>query len=83
MGGRLTYGALAEAVGSPRASRAVGQALRMNPLPIITPCHRVVAANGGPGGFCGEGREGEPGVLVKMRLLANEQKWIGEDLKRR
>ena len=53
-GETLTYGEVARAVGHPRAARAVGQAMACNRLPILIPCHRVVAADGGLGGFgCG------------------------------
>lgn len=50
-----TYGQVARAIGKPRASRAVGQALGRNPVPIIIPCHRVVASDGGLGGYSGGG----------------------------
>jgi len=46
-----TYGEIARAIGNPGASRAVGNALGRNPACIVIPCHRVVAANGGLGGF--------------------------------
>ncbi len=46
-----TYGQVAEAIGSPRACRAVGQALRANPVPIVVPCHRVIGSNGSLTGF--------------------------------
>ena len=49
-GETLSYGEVAGMVGNPRAARAVGQAVGANPLPIVLPCHRVLAANG-PGGF--------------------------------
>ena len=49
-GETVTYGELARLCGHPRAARAVGTAMRLNPLPIIIPCHRVVAS-GGPGGY--------------------------------
>jgi methylated-DNA-[protein]-cysteine S-methyltransferase len=49
-GETFTYGQLARMAGSPGAARAVGQAMARNPLPIVIPCHRVVAADG-PGGF--------------------------------
>ncbi len=49
-GETFTYGQLARMSGSPGAARAVGQVMAKNPLPILVPCHRVVAANG-PGGF--------------------------------
>ncbi len=52
-GSTVTYGGLAEASGHPGASRAVGSACRMNPLPIIIPCHRVVPASGGIGNYSG------------------------------
>lgn len=60
----VTYGELARAVGRPRAARAVGGAVGANPIPIIVPCHRVVAARG-LGGF-------GPGLEWKRRLLALE-----------
>lgn len=49
-----TYGEVATEIGRPRASRAVGAACGANPAPIVVPCHRVVAAGGGLGGFSGE-----------------------------
>lgn len=45
-GGLVSYAALAERAGSPRAARAVGRAMATNPLPLIVPCHRVVNADG-------------------------------------
>jgi methylated-DNA-[protein]-cysteine S-methyltransferase len=63
-----TYGELAAAVGTPGAARAVGRALGRNPIPIIIPCHRIVAANGRSGGFSAPG-----GVSTKMRLLQIER----------
>ncbi len=60
-----TYGELARRVGRPGAARAVGQANGANPLPIVVPCHRVVAADGGLGGYAG-------GADTKRRLLALE-----------
>ncbi|MFW6125948.1 MAG: methylated-DNA--[protein]-cysteine S-methyltransferase [Chloroflexota bacterium] len=60
-----SYGWVARWIGRPRAVRAVGQALARNPLPIIVPCHRVVASDGSPGGFTG-------GLELKKRLLALE-----------
>ena len=53
-GAALSYGEVAAAVGSPKAARAVGQAVGSNPLPLLIPCHRVLAAEGRIGGFgCG------------------------------
>ncbi len=60
-----TYKWVAEKVGSPNASRAVGQALGRNPLPIILPCHRVIESGGSLGGYSG-------GVNIKRRLLDME-----------
>jgi O-6-methylguanine DNA methyltransferase len=62
-----SYGEVAARLGQPTASRAVGQALGRNPFAIVVPCHRVVAANGRPGGFSAAG-----GVAAKVRLLALE-----------
>ncbi len=62
-----TYGWLAAHVGRPRAARAVGQAVGANPLPIVIPCHRIMASGGGLGGWSG-GDIGE-----KVRLLDMEK----------
>ncbi|MCZ7413649.1 methylated-DNA--[protein]-cysteine S-methyltransferase [Streptomyces sp. WMMC897] len=64
-GGVATYQDLAEAVGEPGAARAVGMAMGANPLPVVVPCHRVVASGGGLGGFGG-------GLEAKRSLLALE-----------
>jgi methylated-DNA-[protein]-cysteine S-methyltransferase len=48
-----TYGEVAAAAGSPRASRAAGNALASNPIPIVIPCHRVLRSGGGMGGYTG------------------------------
>lgn len=66
-----TYGQLADAVGSPRAARAVGQAMRRNPLPLLIPCHRVVSASG-IGGYSGKDQDG-PQLVRKRAILAFEQ----------
>jgi methylated-DNA-[protein]-cysteine S-methyltransferase len=60
-----SYAWVAEQIKKPQAVRAVGQALGKNPLPIIVPCHRVVASNGKLGGFSG-------GVEMKRYLLSLE-----------
>ena len=62
-----TYGWVAERIGKPKAARAVGQALSRNPLPIIVPCHRVIASDGKLGGFTG-------GLAMKRALLALESR---------
>jgi len=70
-GRTTTYAELAETVGSPRGIRAVGQANRRNPIPILIPCHRVVAADGGLGGYLGI--DGASTALdVKRWLLRHE-----------
>ncbi len=66
----VTYGLLANRAGSPRAVRAVGSVMARNPLPIVLPCHRVVASDGGLGGFAGES-EAEA-LELKARLLRYE-----------
>jgi O-6-methylguanine DNA methyltransferase len=60
-----SYGWVAQQVGKPRASRAVGAACGANPVPVIIPCHRVIAGDGSIGGFGG-------GLPMKRRLLALE-----------
>ena len=65
-GETTSYGALAKAIGKPGAARAVGQALGANPIPILIPCHRVVAADGDLGGFSG-------GIKTKEKLLGMEK----------
>lgn len=65
----VTYGELARRAGYPRAARAVGSAMHANPLPILIPCHRVVASNG-IGGYGG-------GLALKRALLAAEGVEVG------
>jgi methylated-DNA-[protein]-cysteine S-methyltransferase len=64
-GRTTTYGKVAERIGRPRASRAVGNALGSNPIPIVVPCHRVLRAGGDVGGYAG-------GPSRKRRLLTLE-----------
>jgi methylated-DNA-[protein]-cysteine S-methyltransferase len=64
-GQTCSYGDLAAQVGRPGGARAVGQAMARNPWPIVVPCHRVVASDGGLGGFGG-------GLDMKRRLLRLE-----------
>lgn len=70
-GETTTYGALARRSGAPdtdwEAAKRVGEAMGRNPLPIVVPCHRVLAAGGKPGGFSAYG-----GTTTKARLLALE-----------
>ncbi len=64
-GGTISYREVARRAGSPRAFRAAGQANGCNPIPIIIPCHRVIAADGGLGGF-------SSGLWRKSWLLKHE-----------
>lgn len=69
-----SYGELAEMAGSTRlASRAAGQAMRTNPLPIIVPCHRVVASDGRLHGYAGTTNRASDALNIKRRLLALER----------
>lgn len=68
-----TYGELAHEIGS--SARAVGTACGKNPIPIIVPCHRILAAGGGIGGYSGRG-----GVATKRALLALEGTSLEGDL---
>jgi methylated-DNA-[protein]-cysteine S-methyltransferase len=62
-----TYGQVAEIVGNPKAVRAVGSACATNPLPVVVPCHRVLKADGTPGGYVG----GPAAKIVLLRLEAS------------
>ena len=66
-GQTVSYGTLAAQAGSRSAARAVGQAMAKNPFPIVVPCHRVLAANGAPGGFSAYGA-----LVTKKKLLEIE-----------
>lgn len=65
LGQTTTYGGLARTLRRPRATRAVGAACGANPVPLLVPCHRVLAAGGGLGGF-------SAGLDWKRKLLARE-----------
>ncbi len=60
-----SYGWLAARIGSPRSARAIGQAVAANPVPILAPCHRIIASDGTIGGFSG-------GLRLKRSLLSIE-----------
>ncbi len=62
-----TYGDLARLAGNPRAARAVGHLMKVNPRAPIVPCHRVVASNGDLTGYSAEG-----GLKKKERMLRRE-----------
>lgn len=65
-GGLASYKSIAEAIGNPKAVRAVGGASGKNPIPIIVPCHRVIGADGSLTGFGG-------GLEAKRRLIDLER----------
>jgi methylated-DNA-[protein]-cysteine S-methyltransferase len=67
-GETVSYGELAGMAGRPRAARAVGSAMRNNPIPFVIPCHRVTAAGGKIGGYGG----GRNAIALKRALLARE-----------
>jgi methylated-DNA-[protein]-cysteine S-methyltransferase len=67
-GETVSYGELAVLAGRPRAARAVGSAMRNNPLPFVIPCHRVIAAGNKIGGYGG----GRNAIALKRELLARE-----------
>lgn len=64
-GKTMSYGAVARKIGRPGAARAVGSAMRANPVPLVVPCHRVVGSDGNLVGFGG-------GLELKRRLLQLE-----------
>jgi methylated-DNA-[protein]-cysteine S-methyltransferase len=66
-GATASYAAVARLAGNPKAVRAVGTACATNPLPVVVPCHRVVRADGSPGGYAG-------GQAAKVILLALESR---------
>jgi methylated-DNA-[protein]-cysteine S-methyltransferase len=72
MGSVWTYGQVARTIGQPKASRAVGQALGRNPIPIVIPCHRVVAADGGLGGYSGGGGLESKRLLLRLEGALQE-----------
>lgn len=71
-GETTTYGEIARRLGDVQLSRAVGQALGRNPIPLIVPCHRVLAAGNMKGGFSAPG-----GVASKLRMLKLEGVTVG------
>lgn len=72
-GETCSYGELAAKIGKPRASRAVGAANGVNPIPVIIPCHRVIGSSGKLTGFGG-------GIETKQFLLALESEQIAPGL---
>ena len=70
----VTYGQIAEGIGQPKASRAVGNALGRNPVPIVVPCHRVIKSDGGMGWYTG-------GPHLKQQLLDIEGVHFGSKIR--
>jgi methylated-DNA-[protein]-cysteine S-methyltransferase len=68
-GETISYGQLAQRIGNPNASRAVGLANGSNPIPILIPCHRVIGSNGKLTGYGG-------GLPIKEKLLALERQQL-------
>jgi len=68
-GETISYGQLAQHIGNPNASRAVGLANGSNPIPIVIPCHRVIGSNGKLTGYGG-------GLPIKEKLLALERRQL-------
>jgi methylated-DNA-[protein]-cysteine S-methyltransferase len=66
-----SYALVAEQVGKPGAARAVGQAMAKNPVPLVVPCHRVIASGRGLGGYGG-------GLEMKCQLLEMESRWVSQ-----
>jgi methylated-DNA-[protein]-cysteine S-methyltransferase len=69
-----TYGEIAQEIGAPGAAQAVGVALGRNPVPILVPCHRILASGGKSGGFSAPG-----GISTKFRMLEIERARRGDD----
>lgn len=72
LGETRSYQWVAREIGSPKAVRAVGQALRRNPYPEIVPCHRVIRADGSLGGYAGRFGKRKAQLLNKERKIAAE-----------
>ena len=77
-GRTASYGEIARQVGAPRAARAVGSAVGRNPIALVIPCHRVIAADGTLGGYGGDGPGERAEALERKReLLLREGVTVG------
>lgn len=76
-GQTLSYGQLAARAGSPGASRAVGACMAGNRVPLVIPCHRVVASNGGLGGFSAPGGLGTKRALLNLEARGLAMREVG------
>lgn len=70
LGQTRTYKWVAKKIGNPKAVRAVGQALKHNPYPVIIPCHRVIKEDGSLGGYAGGPSTKKAKLLAKEREIA-------------
>jgi O-6-methylguanine DNA methyltransferase len=77
-GRTASYGDIARQIGAPRAARAVGGAVGRNPISLLIPCHRVIAADGTIGGYGGDGwGSRDERLAIKRALLAGEGVRLG------
>ena len=72
-GATASYGEIARRIGAPRAARAVGGALGRNPISLIVPCHRVIAADGTIGGYGGDAWGSRESALDRKRALLRRE----------
>ena len=70
LGETRSYKWVAEYIGNPKAVRAVGQALRRNPYPVVIPCHRVIKNDGSVGGYAGKYGRKKAILLKREREIA-------------
>lgn len=75
LGETRSYSCIAETIGNPNASRAIGTAMKYNPVPILIPCHRVIGKDGSMTGY-----GGKFGTEIKAKLLSIEFNMIGIQL---
>ncbi|MFC1510237.1 methylated-DNA--[protein]-cysteine S-methyltransferase [Candidatus Omnitrophota bacterium] len=72
LGQTRTYKWVAEQIGSPKSMRAVGQALRHNPYPVMIPCHRVIKSDGSLGGYAGGASQRKEELLMREREIVEK-----------
>ena len=74
LGQTRSYKWVAKAIGKPKALRAVGQALKKNPFPLIIPCHRVIQENGSLGGYAGGKKKKEALLRLEKEIARRFRK---------
>ena len=72
LGQTRSYQWIAQKIGRPKAVRAVGQALRKNPYPLIIPCHRVIKSDGQLGAYAGKMDHQKERLLATERVIAHQ-----------